>query len=120
MAKNPSAPARETTPSSFPETPPPTTFDMPSYTTQMVFEINGTLGRIDEKLNSLEKRVEGIRSDLKTEMGGLDERLRSIEKHWHWIAGGIAAAIFLIPISGWFIWIGLQDKIEAILKLIQK
>ena len=120
MVKKPAAPTKETVPSSFAETPPPASFDMPSYTTQMVFEINGTLGRIEEKLNSLDKRVDAVRSDMKADIEGLDEKFRSIEKHWHWIAGGIAVAIFLIPFSGWFIWIGLQDKIGAILNLIQK
>lgn len=120
MAKEPGQPSPEPKPPSFAELPPPQSVDMPAYTTQMIFEMNGTLGRVEQALSGLEKRLDTVRADLKSDLDGLDERFSSIENHWHWIAGGIAVAVLLIPFCGWLLWISLQDKIEAILQIIRK
>lgn len=94
----------------------------------MIFEMNGTLGQIKEKLEAVDKRVEtirtdlkadlnGFRADLKTDLNGVDDRFRTIEKHWHWISGGIGAAIVLVPLCAAVVWWSLADKIQAVLDM---
>jgi hypothetical protein len=83
----------------------------------MIFEMNGTLGRIEEKLANMDKRMDLVRKELREDLSGIDDRFRSIEKHWHWIAGGIAVAIILIPASLAVVWYSLGERINAALHI---
>lgn len=118
--RRPATTENETVPPVFPDVKPQQSIDMPAYTTQMIFEMSGTLGRIEEKLAGLDKRIETVRSELRDDFNGIDTRFRSIEKYWHWIAGGVAVAVILVPFCGGIVWYSLQDKIEAIIQLVAK
>lgn len=115
MANHPSS--TDTTPRSFPETTPSRSFDMPAHTVQMIFEINGAIGRIEQSIKDLDKRIESNRSDLRQDHQSVEGRLRSIEKHWHWVAGGIGVAIVLIPICGAIVWYSLGERINQALQI---
>lgn len=104
MKTTPQDKGRDSPPRDFPEVNPKIS-DMGVYTTQMLFEMQHSLGRIESKLDNIDRTVSDV-----------DGRLRSMESKASWIKGALACAVILIPICFGIVWWSLGERIENALR----
>lgn len=102
----------EGTPQAFAETLPRAS-DMPAYTNQVLFEMSNTLGRLDAKLDGLNRS----QSELSKQIEGLDGRLAGLEHKASWLQGALITGVILIPLCATVVWWSLGQRIEDALRI---
>lgn len=104
MNTTPQDKGRDSPPREFPEVNPKVS-DMSAYTTQVLFEMQHSLGRIESTLENIGRTVNDV-----------DGRLRSMESKASWVKGALACAVILIPICFGIVWWSLGERIENALR----
>ncbi|MGO7589963.1 hypothetical protein [Rhizobium leguminosarum] len=140
--KKPFAPgsSSEAPPTTFPEvTPRPA--DMPAYTTQMIFEMQHALGRMESDIKTLslsferaatklEQAIEKLDSSAERRLEKSDDaankrsdrveaKVSALETKALFLTGFVAAVIVLVPVSAGLVWWSLGERIEQVLHIPQ-